>query len=46
MAFRNILIHGYASVNDTLVWQVLTEKRPQLEEQLHQLLAGLGSDTD
>lgn len=41
VAFRNILIHGYASVDDALVWQVLTEKRPQLEERLHQLLAGL-----
>ncbi|WP_342716741.1 hypothetical protein [Lentzea albida] len=29
-------------MNDALVWQVLTEKRPQLEEHLHQLLAGLG----
>ncbi|GHH38244.1 HepT-like ribonuclease domain-containing protein [Lentzea cavernae] len=41
VAFRNILIHGYASVDDALVWQVLTDKRPQLEERLHQLLAGL-----
>ncbi|MCR3746281.1 Protein of unknown function DUF86 [Lentzea californiensis] len=41
MAFRNILIHGYASVDDALVWQVLTDKLPQLEERLHQLLAGL-----
>jgi uncharacterized protein with HEPN domain len=41
VAFRNILIHGYASVDDALVWQVLTEKRPQLEQRLHQLLAGL-----
>ncbi|MCP2247847.1 HepT-like ribonuclease domain-containing protein [Lentzea aerocolonigenes] len=28
VAFRNILIHGYASVDDALVWQVLTEKQP------------------
>ncbi|MFI6097432.1 HepT-like ribonuclease domain-containing protein [Lentzea sp. NPDC051213] len=42
MAFRNILIHGYASVDDALVWQVLAEKRPQLEGHLRQLLAGLG----
>lgn len=42
VAFRNILVHGYASVDDALVWQVLTEKRPQLEEQLRQLLAALG----
>jgi len=41
VAFRNILIHGYASVDDELVWQVLTGKRPQLEEHLRQLLAGL-----
>ena len=24
-AFRNILIHGYANVDDALVWHVLTE---------------------
>ncbi|ANZ37739.1 hypothetical protein BBK82_18430 [Lentzea guizhouensis] len=41
VAFRNILIHGYASVDDALVWQVLAEKRPRLEEHLRQLLAGL-----
>ncbi|MFD9699040.1 DUF86 domain-containing protein [Lentzea sp. NPDC059081] len=41
VAFRNILIHGYASVDDALVWQVLTEKRPRLEEHLRQVLAGL-----
>ncbi|HUQ59611.1 DUF86 domain-containing protein [Lentzea sp.] len=41
VAFRNILVHGYASVDDALVWQVLTEKRPRLEEHLRQLLAGL-----
>lgn len=42
VAFRNILIHGYASVDDTLVWQVLTEKLPQLEAALRALLADLG----
>ncbi|WP_255361042.1 DUF86 domain-containing protein [Kutzneria sp. 744] len=38
VAFRNILIHGYASVDDALVWQVLTEKRPALECTLRDLL--------
>lgn len=42
VAFRNILIHGYASVDDTLVWQVLTEKLPRLEAVLRTLLADLG----
>jgi uncharacterized protein with HEPN domain len=41
VAFRNNLLHGYASVDDALVWQVLTEKRPQLEEHIRQLLAEL-----
>src|SRR4051794_32219378 len=38
VAFRNILIHGYATVDDALVWQVLTDKRPELEAVLRELL--------
>lgn len=38
VAFRNILIHGYATVDDALVWQVVTEKLPPLRKQLHGLL--------
>jgi uncharacterized protein with HEPN domain len=30
VAFRNILIHGYATVDDELVWQVVTDKLPAL----------------
>lgn len=26
VAFRNVLIHGYASVDDLLVWQVANER--------------------
>lgn len=37
VAFRNILIHGYATVDDALVWQVLTERLPTLSEALRQL---------
>ncbi|WP_018682684.1 HepT-like ribonuclease domain-containing protein [Actinokineospora enzanensis] len=39
VAFRNILIHGYATVDDALVWQVLTDKLPGLERVLRELLA-------
>jgi uncharacterized protein with HEPN domain len=39
VAFRNILIHGYANVDDTLVWQVVTDKLPELESVLRMLLA-------
>ncbi len=39
--FRNILIHGYAMVDDAIVWQVLTERLPELERILNALLASL-----
>lgn len=32
VAFRNILIHGYATVDDALVWQVLIDKLPDLRQ--------------
>ncbi|GAA4834990.1 HepT-like ribonuclease domain-containing protein [Saccharopolyspora rosea] len=38
VAFRNILIHGYATVDDALVWQVLTERLPGLADVLRTLL--------
>jgi len=38
VAFRNILIHGYATVDDALVWQLLVEKLPALQEVLRRLL--------
>jgi uncharacterized protein with HEPN domain len=38
VAFRNILIHGYATVDDALVWQVLVDKLPGLQHALHELL--------
>jgi uncharacterized protein with HEPN domain len=42
VAFRNILIHGYATVDDALVWQVLTDKLPDLTAVLRKLLAEQG----
>lgn len=38
VAFRNILIHGYATVDDALVWQVFTERVPELAAVLRRLL--------
>lgn len=46
VAFRNILIHGYANVDDALVWQVLTDKLPQLEAALQTLLAESPDDPE
>jgi uncharacterized protein with HEPN domain len=38
VAFRNILIHGYAVVDDELVWQVVIERLPGLASALRELL--------
>ncbi|HZN73382.1 MAG TPA: HepT-like ribonuclease domain-containing protein [Micromonosporaceae bacterium] len=39
MAFRNILIRGYATADDALVWQVLKERLPELQRVMQEFLA-------
>mgnify|MGYP001420545085 CR=1 FL=1 len=39
IAFRNLLIHGYATVDDKIVWGVVEGSLPQLREALRRLLA-------
>lgn len=38
IAFRNVLIHGYASVDDRIVWGVLARDLPDLPRQVEELL--------
>jgi len=38
IAFRNILIHGYAQIDDRLVWGVLDSKLPTLSQEVKKLL--------
>lgn len=38
IAFRNILIHGYAEVDDRLVWDIIETKLPTLRQQAEALL--------
>ena len=38
VAFRNVLVHGYAVIDDELVWQFAVERVPQLSALLQQLL--------
>jgi len=38
IAFRNILIHGYAEVDDHLVWDILQTKLPALLREVDALL--------
>lgn len=38
VAFRNVLIHGYATIDDRIVWEVATERIQELLELLTRLL--------
>lgn len=39
IAFRNILIHGYAEVDDRLVWDIIETKLPILRREVETLLS-------
>jgi uncharacterized protein with HEPN domain len=39
VAFRNILAHGYAVVDDEIVWQLATQRLPGLAEVVANLSA-------
>ena len=39
IALRNRLIHGYASVSDTLIWEIVKNDIPVLHEQANALLS-------
>jgi uncharacterized protein with HEPN domain len=38
IAFRNVLIHGYAAVDDRLVWDIVQGKLTALREEVNRLL--------
>ena len=42
VAFRNILIHAYAAIDNAIVWRVVQENVPALIATLDRLLAGNG----
>lgn len=41
VAFRNVLVHGYAQIDDALVWDVASTRVPELTA----VLAGLLDDS-
>ena len=43
ISFRNILIHGYAEIDDRIVWDILQSKLPTLLRDVESLLDN-GSD--
>jgi uncharacterized protein with HEPN domain len=40
ISFRNILIHGYADVDDALVWDIVQTRLVPLRHQVDALLLG------
>jgi uncharacterized protein with HEPN domain len=42
IAFRNILIHGYADVDSRIVWDIVTTKVVTLQHEVDALLRELG----
>jgi uncharacterized protein with HEPN domain len=38
VAFRNILVHGYAEIDDRIVWDIVQSKLPALLEDVESLL--------
>jgi uncharacterized protein with HEPN domain len=43
VAFRNVLIHGYASVDDTMVWGVIERNLPRLKGCLEKITESEGA---
>jgi uncharacterized protein with HEPN domain len=42
VGFRNVLIHGYATVDNARVWQIAETSLPGLRQAVSALLAELG----
>src|SRR5690349_17640330 len=45
VAFRNILIHGYALVKHETVWSTIQDFLPALRQAVEEVLAGLGGQS-
>jgi uncharacterized protein with HEPN domain len=46
IAFRNVLIHGYAKVDDSIVWEAAQLNLPRLLQAIRELLAELADPAD
>ncbi len=41
IAFRNVLVHGYESISDELVWEIIADHVPILRARCDELLASI-----
>ncbi len=39
VAFRNVLVHGYESISDELVWEIIQDHLPSLRMKCEELLS-------
>jgi uncharacterized protein with HEPN domain len=46
IAFRNILVHGYAAVDYDTVWRLIEDKLPELQTNLRMLLGAADPSSD
>jgi uncharacterized protein with HEPN domain len=46
IAFRNILVHGYAAIEYDTVWRLIEDKLPELQTNLRMLLRAAGPSPD
>jgi len=46
IAFRNVLVHGYAALNHDEVWRAVSESLPGLQTAVDALLAELGPPSE
>ena len=41
ISFRNVLIHGYDTIDEAVVWKIVQQDLPILKQQMESLLAAL-----
>jgi len=42
IGFRNVLVHGYETIDDQIVWQTIQQHLPILKDQVEKLLINFG----
>ena len=42
IGFRNVLVHGYETIDDQIVWQTIQQHLPILKDQVEKLLGRFG----